>query len=429
MSTGNADHPSWLSLDNAAKIYPASLSHRSPAVFRLSVTLRNPIRVSTLEQALRTVLPRCPYYQVYLRRGLFWYFLERHDEIPELYPMTPAPVSFLPRRRQRAHLLRVQARGSTIAIDFSHILTDGAGGFRFLGTLAAQYLRLRGVSVTSWEPFLDPEERPSPEEYEDAYRKHFRGGMPWPRRLSPAYHLPSAADSPYRVITGRLSVAEMLGLARDRGVSLTEYLIALYMFSLARVRASHEGRQERLRRGLLRVEVPVDMRRFYPSRTMRNFSLYASPEVDLDLGSYSLDELIQRVHHSMRIQVDRKEMDRQIGRNVEAERNPFMRIMPLFLKDQILSLIHRRLGINAYSGVLSNLGRITVPAEIEPHIASFGVVLDSNAQMKVNCAVLSFRDDLSISFGSLVADRDVERIFFSTLARAGVGVTVSEQES
>ena len=120
------------------------------------MTLKEPIRAALLAEALRTVLRRCPYYQVHLRRGFFWYYLQRHDAVPPLHPMSEAPVSAIPAWRRDTDLFRVQARGATIAIDFSHILTDGIGGLRFLGTLLTRYLELRGVKVDDWAPFLDP---------------------------------------------------------------------------------------------------------------------------------------------------------------------------------------------------------------------------------------------------------------------------------
>ncbi len=418
------DRQEWLTLDNAARIYPASLAEWSPDLYRISVTLRAPIRVSVLQEALRKVFPRFPYFQVHLQRGLFWYYLQRDDEIPELHPMSDVPVSVLPTLSGSRHLLRVQARGATIAVDFSHVLTDGAGAIRFLGTLATQYLRLRGVRVTAWEPFLDPEASPSPGEFEDAYKRYFDPRLPGPTRLSAAYHLPDDAQRRSRVITARLPVGEVLDLARSHGVSLTEYLVALYIHALAQIRTS--GRDER---GVVRLEVPVDMRRLHPSRTMRNFSLYVSPEIDTSLGAFTFDEIVQRVHHSMKMQTDRRELDRQIARNVRVEQNPLVRILPLFLKDVIFSYVRGRYGETPYSGVLSNLGRITVPQEIDDHVESFGVMLGPNPRMKKTCVVHSFRDDLSINFGSVIESRELERIFFTHLARAGIRVALIERSS
>lgn len=226
-----------------------------------------------------------------------------------------------------------------------------------------------------------------------------------------------------------MSAAGLLGLARARDVSVTEYVVALYMHALAEIRAADAELRKPAGKGIVRIEVPVDMRRFHTTCKMRNFSLYVSPEIDLRLGPYRFDEILGRVHHSMRLQVDRKQLDRQIARNVRAERNRFIRILPLSLKDLLLSQVRQRIAETPYSGVLSNLGRIPVPAEVDPHIASFGLMLGPNPRMKVNCAMMTFRDDLSISFGSVLEHRELERRFFSHLAHAGVPVLITERNS
>ncbi len=429
MAQGDRLTPDWLTLDNAAKIYPGSISDWSPDVYRVSVTLRAPIRVATLAEALTTVLPRFPYFQVHLRRGLFWYYLQRSGEIPVLQPLSGVPVSILPSGRDRSLLLRVMAGGSTIAVDFSHILTDGAGAVRFLGTLAGQYLKQRGVAIDRWDPFCDPQAPPAPGESEDAYERFFASDLPGPPVLTPAYHLPQPPRACARVITGRTTVVGLRELARRHGASLTEYLVALHLHCLAEVRAADPMRRRARRRGVLRLEVPVDMRQFHATETMRNFSLFVSPEIDPDLGPYRFDEIVERVHHSMRTQVDRRELARQINRNVRAARHPLVRLLPRPLKDLLFTYLRRRIGERSYSGVLSNLGRIAVPPQMEPHVAAFGVMLGPNPVMKTTCAVLSFRDDLDISFGSVIASRDLERRFFAHLVQAGMPVRIAERNS
>ena len=68
-----------------------------------------------------------------------------------------------------------------------------------------------------------------------------------------------------------------------------------------------------------------------------------------------------------------------------------------------------------------------MPAAVEPHVESFGFLLNPSYGMKMNCAVLSFRDTLDVSFGSIIASRELERDFFTRLAAEGVRVTVAER--
>ena len=119
----------WLRLDNAAKIYPSTASEESPAEFRLAFTLKKPVRLLWLQRALERIMPRFPYFQVHLRRGFFWYYLQRSEVVPKVELLKNVPVSIISLKERTAPLLRVSARERTVAVDFSHILTDGNGGF------------------------------------------------------------------------------------------------------------------------------------------------------------------------------------------------------------------------------------------------------------------------------------------------------------
>jgi hypothetical protein len=420
--------PDWLPLDNAAKIYPYASSKLSPAVFRLSARLRAPVRLSALQQAADALVRRCPYFQVYLRRGLFWYYLQRRPDTPRVQLLDGSPLQAMPDRGRAGHLLRIRARERTIAVEFSHILTDGVGGLRFLRSLLAEYFRLCGTAVAGQPELLDPRESPDPQEAEDGHRKHFGKGGPGPAGYGAAYHI---AERPprhryWRIITGRMPASRMLALARQMGVTLTEYLAGLYMFCLGRLYQAEARDGGRPTSSIVRLEVPVNMRRFFPSVTMRNFSLYVSPEADMRLGPYGLEELVHRVHHSMQMEVDRRELSRQITRNVGAELMPVIRATPLFVKDIFLSWMYHHLSARIYSGVLSNLGRVEVPPEMAEHIEAFEFVMSPGQVTKKTCAVISCGEELSVTISSIVESRELERLFFSTIAGCGIPAKVSE---
>ncbi|TVQ23120.1 MAG: hypothetical protein EA382_10690, partial [Spirochaetaceae bacterium] len=310
----------WMPLDNAAKIYPVAGSGAVTPVFRLSVTLREPIRYRELDDALRRVVDRTPYYQVYIRRGVFWYYLERHRDYPTLEVLPDAPITSISLHRRREQLIRVLVRDRTIAVDVSHVLTDGYGGSVFLGSLLVEYLRQLGHNVEPEPPLLDPDETPDPQEYDDAYQRMYSPGVRPAAMLAPAYHIPGLPHvHRYRVIAGRMPLAAVLAKAKERGVTLTEYIVATKIDAIKQVHDQQLRQTIKPQHSIIRIEVPVNMRRVYPTRSMRNFSLFVGPELDLSLGDYSFDEIVRRVHHDMHIQLDRNQLLRQISRNVGGE--------------------------------------------------------------------------------------------------------------
>jgi hypothetical protein len=419
----------WLRLDNAAKIYPATHNDATPAMFRISVTLREPLRIRELQQALDRIIQRTPYYQVHLKRGFFWYFLQRHNRRLRIRPLSKDhPLTPISLHRHDEQLIHVYARESTVAIDVSHVLTDGYGGMRFIGSLIVEYLRRIGEDVSPGSLLMDPDAPVPREEYADAFQGLYRRGVPKAGDLEPAYRVggvPSLRG--YRTVTGRTAVGEALALAKRHGATLTEYLVAAYMSS---IRAVYDDQSEGLvkpRSSIIRIQVPVNMRRHYPSRTMRNFSLFVSPEIDLRLGDWDFEAIVKRVHHDINIQVDPKELARQVSRNVGGERSPVVRAVPRVLKDAFLGYLARKIDARSYSGVVSNLGRFILPDNVKPYVHSVGFVLGPNVEAKTCCSVMSLGETLYITFGSVIQNRAVERGVFRRLAQDGLDILVSEQ--
>jgi NRPS condensation-like uncharacterized protein len=146
-------------------------------------------------------------------------------------------------------------------------------------------------------------------------------------------------------------------------VSLTEYLTAVYLYSLQAIHDQLPPLQKRTRRKVIRIEVPVNLRRMFPSCTMRNFSLYVIPGIDLRLGHYTFEEIVKTVYHQMQLETDKKLISKMISRNVSGEKNPILRSVPLFIKSFILSKLYT-LSTQQYSGVVTNLGKVNLSPEI-----------------------------------------------------------------
>ena len=66
----------WLRLDNAAKIFPASMRSTWSNVFRVSVDFSESVDPDALSRAVKRAARRFPSISVRLGQGLFWYYLE-----------------------------------------------------------------------------------------------------------------------------------------------------------------------------------------------------------------------------------------------------------------------------------------------------------------------------------------------------------------
>lgn len=404
----------WLRLDNAARVFAALASRRTTTVFRIALTLRTPVDRARLQEALDALMPRFPYFGVRLRAGLFWHYLERVSGAPVIQDERRSPCRRMTRKEDGLWQFRVLVFNRRISLECSHVLTDGAGALSFLAALLAEYLALRGVDVPPDPEIKRPGEEPHPEEEEDAYRRFYDPGVPPPPASERAFRLPGRPLAPddCRVVLGVVSLAPLRQLGRTHGVTLTELLVAILLASIADI--AGDARRP------IAVMTPVNLRRLYPSRTMRNFFLSVTAAIDPRLGSYTFEEILHEVHHSMQGQVSAKSISRQIRRHVGAERNEFIRHTPLFLKVPAKRQLYTRRWGARYTTVLSNLGRIELPASLSEHVERFEVILNPSAAHGIGCAVLGYGDRLFISFSSVVTDTGLERAFFTRLRRMGI---------
>lgn len=418
----------WLRLDNAAKIYPAVKSKELTSVFRIAVDLKERIKIKPFLEAIHTIENRFPYYKVKLKAGFFWYYLEHHN--------LPVAVEADKKRPCRAFgkqelMFRVLVLKKTVSVEFSHILTDGTGAFEFLKTVILTYFEKCGMPPPEGLQYYKPLDIPSKEEYEDAYKRYFKKLDGVHTKIPGAFHVPFALKRELRfdALIAVLPVEAVLEKAKEHGVSLTEYLTAVYLYALQQIYDRQSLLRKRITRKILRIEVPVNLRRIYPSLTMRNFSLYVLPGIDLHLGHYSFEEIIKIVYHKMQLETDRKLINKMISRNVGGEKNPFIRRIPLFIKSLFLTKLYI-IGTKQYSGVITNLGKIDLGPEANNLIDKFVFIPPPpNKVLKVNCGIAGFGNKLVLSFGNITTSKELERQFLKHLIAQGIPVKILNTRS
>jgi hypothetical protein len=424
---GNLHHPVhgsdiFYPLDNSAVFIASVTGKESPFIYRVSCELDEIVYLPDLEAALAESVERYPFFKTELRPGVFWYYLDPLKKSVKVYADTRYPVEYHRLQRWNRYLFRVRVYGSRIACEFHHILTDGTGSVEFLKTLTACYLTRRGIACDDWKGVKRPSQPVEPSEYEDSYAARFKKHIPLPAPEPNAFQIPGRRyrNPVYRITTGSVSLKQALALARGKGVSLTTLLTAVHLSALQSI--CEEGSPSRWKP--ISVQIPVNMRHFYPSRSMRNFFLFITVSIDRRLGHYEFQEILDCVHYTVKLNLQCKELDRQLKRNVRGEENPLSRMVPLIVKNLVLRIIGRLSADKPYSGSLSNLQMVTMPDEFAAKIKRFDFLPARKYSTGANIGVVSWKDTLSITIGSLVEDRSFERYYFSLCSSLGLDVTV-----
>lgn len=419
----------WMPLDNAAKIYPAARSHNWTNAFRLSATLKEEVDTKVLQSALDVTIRRFPSLGTRLRKGLFWYYLQQVSHAPAIRQEMSYPLTRMTRKDLRDCALRVIVYHHRIAVEFFHSLTDGNGGVIFLKALLAEYLQQKyHLVIPAEQGVVGRLEEPSPEELEDSFLK-YAGPVCASRRENNAWHLKGTPepDGFLNVTCFQLPVAQVLEQAHHYCVSMTTFLSAALMQAILNLQAQQIP--NRRYRKYVRLLIPVNLRRLFPSKSIRNFALYTTPEVDPKLGDYSFEELCQIIQHRMALDVTPKQMSARIATNVKSERVFLLKITPLFIKNLVMKAVFLAVGERKSCLCLSNLGQVTLPKEMEAYVERMDFILSSQAMSPHNCGVLSYGDTLYINFTRNIVEPNLEREFFLVLRDMGLPVEVQSNHS
>lgn len=408
-------------LDNAALIFPAIRRRRWVNAFRVSATLTEPVDRAVLQQAAAELMPRFPSMYVRLRTGVFWYYLEELSAPPTVREDYAYPLTLMQEKELRTCCLRIMYFRNRIAVEFFHSLTDGTGGMIYLKTLVARYLSLRhGLEIPAEEGVLDWREAPRAEELEDSFFRHTNGVTlndhePDALRLKGTYE----PDFLY-LTTGIVPTSALLEAAHRCGATVTVFLAAVMEETILRWQA--EFCPDRRKRKPVKVTVPINLRRLYGSETLRNFVLTLNPGVDPRMGDYDLEQLCRRMAAQLAAEGTPQQMAGRIAANVNPQKVALIRAVPLPIKNLIMGVIYSIRGESKGCINLSNLGRVRLPAVMEPYVRRLEFIIGTQRSYPNNCSVASYGEETYINMIRNIREPELERRFFSRLVELEVPV-------
>ena len=414
--------PTRFKLDNAANIYPASMSKHYSSLYRMSLTMSEDVDKEILQAALERVSERIPTFRCTLRGGGFWWYLHRVEKAPEVRPLKP--LRRFRFKDQDGLLYRVSATGKVISLDVFHALTDGFGAITFLLTLAGEYIRKRyGVETGYNNLVLDPSENTSISEVEDSFKAVFSGRKGQLEQNVDAYHIKGTIMDGEAVKDCRV-VMDMAAVRKacvENGCSVTDYLVSLMLWALQKEHAS----DPKPGKDVLKVSVPVNLRPIYKTRTLRNFSSYVNLGMDVADEYLSFSEIIELVSAQKEHDIRLENLEPKIAANVELEEMLLVRCLPLFVKHPVIDIINLLHGDRFCSQTMSNLGNVNVPEGMKPFISDIDFILGRQRGNSGACSCAGYNGKLVFHLTRKIAEDSFEQAFLEQLSAQGIPHTVT----
>lgn len=411
----------WYKIDNTGKIFHAVSSSSNSAVYRVSATLYEKIDPEVLQEALDIVAIRFPTLMVRVRKGLFWDFLEANDDSLLVKEETDYPCAPIDRKENNAFLIRVLYFNKRISVEVFHSVTDGGGAQEFLKTLVYQYLNLMGKNIMTDGTILLPEDEVDQEESEDSFVRYVNHSEPAKSqdKDQKAYQLSGTELSPrgINLVQGIMDAGALNTFAKSQGTSLTGLLTSVLILTIYEERKKNSD-------AYISVAIPVNLRKVFPSKTMRNFFSVSNIGVQVK-KDMTMDEIIEAVTRELIKKTEKSFLQRGINHFVSFQKNLLLRIVPVFIKYPIMRFAFNSVGENRKTLTLTNLGNVKVPDEMRPYIDWMDIVLYPTKKSPINCGAATINNKLTMTFARSIDENEFIKAFFKNLTRmTGLEVTV-----
>jgi len=421
----------WERLDNAAKVFPALVSREDSEVFRITCQLNEPVNPEILQAAVEDALAEYPMFNCILKNGFFWNYLEKTNRVPQVHEENATPFQPLydkySDKNNPGLLFDILYFKNRIHLEVFHALTDGTGAFVFLRAIVFRYLsrihtEIDSVSMdTGLDGTVRQMEADSFNQYFTEGSSHWRIQQVLGKGKKKVYHLhePKSPDLRQLITEGWASTAAVKKAAGTFGVTITVFLTALLAASI------YDTMDPRDRKKPVSIAIPVNLRNYFPSATIRNFFGMIDIFYDFNTGGTEFADICAGVAQAFEKQLTKEHLAEIIDRQVGLEKNFIVRIAPLAIKNIVMASSQRR-ALKHRTICLSNVGRIELPAPVASFVDRF--IIANSTHIKQIC-LCSYGDNMTIAFSGVMAGREVERAFFRRLAQYDPSLTIAANYS
>ena len=200
-----------------------------------------------------------------------------------------------------------------IAAEFSHSITDGTGALEFFKSLLLEYYKRGGIEPADPGGIKLPGEKIDEEEYSDAFSTFYDMHIPAvEKRKVKAFQLNywPTKKGIYHVLNGSMDFNDIKKAAGKKGISVTTFLCLTYFQVFQQIAYERKARPLPIV-----INLPVNLRNIFGSKTMYNFFVSITPKIDLRLGFFNEADIIKHINHYLGIEIDR----RYVGKMIKAE--------------------------------------------------------------------------------------------------------------
>lgn len=406
---------SWYKIDNTGKIFHAVSNTDNSYVFRVSMIMREKIDPEVLQEALDIIAPRFPTLTVRVRKGLFWDYMENNDEMLFVQKENDYPCSPIKPSESRGYLLRVLYFGHKISVEVFHSLTDGTGSMEFLKTLVYQYLQYKKRDVTNDGLVLLPEDASDPTETEDSFSNYAenKNKNVFRKKDKPSYQISGTPLSTegMNMIHGIIDAGIINKYAKSLGTTLTGFFTAIMIQVIGREAMLKSSRPKKVT-----IAIPVNLRREFPSKTLRNFFSVANIGAKID-DKTTFKDILKQVNDELVNRTGKEALQKSINQHVYLQNSFMTRTVPVFLKYPAMRYGFNYIGERTKAMTITNMGNVKLSESMSRHIDRMELAFYTTLKSPVGCGIATVNNKMTVTFSLSIAETDLVRNFFRELMK------------
>lgn len=308
-----------------------------------------------------------------------------------------------------------------------HALSDGMGALSFFKLMISSYI-IRRHPECGLDLDVMKEELSSECANEDGFKTHYSGisireairdlntakrGHLFEKR---GYQLggPRERGCKIKLITGIADVDTVVAKAHEYGVTVTVLLTTVLMLAIQKTRPNPKKTKP------IVVSIPVNLRRYFPSKSARNFFQVINVGYCFQSGEDSLLQVAKYVGGQLAEGLTPEGLTTRMNALCSLEHSMLLGCFRK-CKDAAMRMADALGSINTTS--VSNLGRISVPSELKQYIRLFDFTT-STQRMQLN--VCSYENQMVMDISSRLKSTKIQDEFFSILSELGITIEVSK---
>lgn len=385
----------WVKIDTAAIMFSSLSTKTWGRTFRYSAYLKSDIVPELLKQACLELMPYYPAIYAYLKRGFFWNYLALTDSLPEIREENEEGMLPVVMRGDGKPDFRLTYKENRLNIECSHSLGDGKGIMVYFKALLTRYNELCHGKTGEYESEEDTEENIT-----NAFSDYYDRGEKAKGDPDRAFHFPEKYEENYlKLLFAEMSSQKVKELAHREKMTVTEYLCAVLMLGI--IRSQKEGITEPVT-----IAVPVNLRRFFPTMSVRNFTVQTFITFCPDgRRGVTLSEILDGTRGQLKAQLKKEELQKKINKYGSLVNNPVIKVVPNVITQPVMRMLQRKTHAGVTT-IFTNYGACNLPDSLAQDTEKLQFVNGDTRRygLAVTCSCISRGDTLSLCYSA--ANRD-----------------------